>query len=60
MPQDKQEAWREMIDRCANNPNRLTEWERNFIDSISDQLDNSGHLSEKQAEILDRIYQKVP
>lgn len=49
-----------MIDRCADNPGRLTEWENNFITSISDQLDTAGRLSEKQVEVLDRIYQKVP
>jgi len=39
----------------------LTEWEENFLESISDQFDKRGTLSDKQFEILDRIYaEKTP
>ena len=34
----------------------LTKWERDFIDSISDQFDRRGSLSDKQFEILENIY----
>lgn len=34
----------------------LTPWETNFIESISEQFDRRGTLSEKQFEILERIY----
>lgn len=34
----------------------LTKWEANFIDSISEWLDSGRNLSERQAEILERIY----
>lgn len=35
---------------------RLTDWEQQFVESVSDQLTNRGHLSERQLEILERIY----
>lgn len=35
---------------------KLTDWESNFVDSISDQLVQRGKLSLKQTEILERIY----
>lgn len=38
----------------------VTDWERNFIESISEQFDNRGDLSDKQVEILERIYYKLP
>lgn len=34
----------------------LTEWELDFLVSIRDQFDRRGSLSEKQFEILERIY----
>lgn len=34
----------------------LTEWELNFINSIEGQLSQGRILSQKQAEILERIY----
>lgn len=34
----------------------LTPWETQFIESIDDQWGRSRHLSDKQLEILERIY----
>ncbi len=34
----------------------LTDWEENFIESISDQFTRRSYLSDKQFEILERIY----
>jgi hypothetical protein len=34
----------------------LTKWEQDFIISISDQFDQRGSLSDKQFEILEKIY----
>jgi hypothetical protein len=34
----------------------LSQWETNFCESVSDQLVNKGQLSQKQCEILERIY----
>lgn len=48
---------KEWIDRVNDEPSKpLTKWEEDFMVSISDQFDRSGRLSEKQAEILERIY----
>jgi len=34
----------------------LTDWEVQFMESITDQFDDSGTLSRKQEEILECIY----
>lgn len=34
----------------------LTSWESDFVDSVEDQLMARGRLSDRQVEILDRIY----
>lgn len=34
----------------------LTSWELSFLDSISNQYDERGSLSDKQFEVLERIY----
>jgi len=35
-----------------------TEWEMEFVDSIARQFEARGDLSQKQTEILERIYDK--
>jgi len=59
--QFNQDEMNDMIDRCLTEGKNLSEWETTFCTSAQEQLDRTGHLSEKQQEILDRIYtEKVP
>jgi hypothetical protein len=52
--------WPSMIEDCQNREEKLTDWERSFIDSIERQLSQPGSsLSEKQRETLDRIWERV-
>jgi len=37
----------------------MTTYESNFIDSISQYMDKGGFLSEKQDDMLDKIWNKV-
>jgi len=54
---EKEKLYHSWIDACINeHKKRLSKWEEEFLESISDQLDRSGTLSERQAEILERIY----
>lgn len=34
----------------------LTAWEQQFLDAIEERLEEGWNLSEKQAEVLERIY----
>ncbi len=45
-----------MFDELNAPVKELTDWEYNFLASISDQFSNRGTLSDKQFEILERIY----
>lgn len=36
-----------------------TEWEYEFMESISEQYEERGSLSDKQEEVLERIYEKA-
>lgn len=49
----------QMVSDCENRESKLTDWERTFIDSLSDQIANGRRLSEKQAERLDEIWERV-
>jgi hypothetical protein len=49
-------VWREWIEKCIEDRSRLTKWEEDFVESIGEQLDERGTLSERQADILERIY----
>ena len=47
------------IEDCEKRSEKLSEWELGFIDSISKQFDKTGSLSQRQCEILDRIWERV-
>lgn len=48
-----------MIDDCEKRESRLTDWEREFIANVSEQLGRGRGLSPKQAETLERIWDKA-
>lgn len=55
-PQDKEvyHSWvNAILDEAQD---ELSDWENTFVDSIADQLIAGRNLSEKQANILERIY----
>lgn len=37
----------------------FTKWERDFLESIREQWDDRGRLSERQEEILTQLYDKT-
>ena len=54
---DDQTLWRSWIDACLTEATKpLSKWEQDFLQSISDDLTFKGSLSEKQVEVLERIY----
>lgn len=57
MPWDRhdQDVALETIERAGVN---LTVWEENFVESLRTQLTAGRDLSDKQVEILERIYAK--
>ena len=46
-------AWLKKIDEEGQD---LTSWEQNFLTSVTEQFEKKGTLSEKQIEIVERIY----
>lgn len=51
------ELIKHMLHELDNNlVKELTEWEDNFVSSIRQQFESRGDLSQKQFEILERIY----
>lgn len=57
-PEPDIEGW---LDAVISEARNLTKWEEDFITSVYDQWERSGFLSERQLEILERIYtEKVP
>lgn len=49
----------QMIADCEKRESKLTDWERTFIDSIRNQVDNGRGLTEKQQAKLDAIWDRV-
>lgn len=52
---------KKMIDRMitACEDNELTKWENDFITSVGIQFTDKGDLTDRQCEILERIYDKL-
>lgn len=46
------QSWLDAI----NEDSDLTKWEQGFIESITQQFEERGTLSDRQEEILERIY----
>lgn len=57
-PKEVIKSW---IERVNEEGRGLTKWETTFMIDITDQFDRRGSLSDKQEEILERIYtEKAP
>ena len=53
-PKEVLSDWIETIETEASD--ELNEWESKFVESVSSQLNRYGKLSQRQEEILERIY----
>lgn len=48
-----------LIEDCENRQSRLTDWERRFIDSLSNQIAAGRPASRKQQAVLDELWERV-
>jgi hypothetical protein len=49
----------QLIEDCETREERLTDWERGFIDSIKAQIVGGRRLSEKQTDRLNEIWERA-
>lgn len=52
-PKEVLQSW---CDAIEENQRKLTKWELDFAISVTEQLTTKGWLSDRQIEILERIY----
>lgn len=50
------EVIREWIELVNDEGRGLTKWEEDFMESITEQFEERGSISDRQEEILERIY----
>ena len=48
-----------LLDDCETREDRLTDWERGFVDSLRKQLENDRRPTEKQIDTLDNIWERA-
>ena len=48
-----------MLDDCEKREERLTDWERGFVDSLRRQIEQGRRPSAKQIETLDTIWERA-
>jgi hypothetical protein len=53
------DEYMQLIEDCENREDRLSDWERGFIDSVRRQIEGGGALSEKQAEKLNDVWEQA-
>lgn len=53
---EKKELIQHYLSEVQNKGVNLTKWESDFIESVDEQFKTRGTLSDKQVEILERIY----
>lgn len=56
MDPDQHKMVLHMLQDLETPSKELTKWEEGFIESITDQFNRTFNLSERQFEILERIY----
>lgn len=49
----------QMVYDCVQRESKLSDWERTFIDSISNRLEGGLSLTPKQSDTLNSIWEKV-
>jgi len=54
-----QDEYKTMIADCKKRESKLTDWDIDFINSLSKQLDNGRVFSQKQIEKLDQIWERA-
>lgn len=48
-----------LLDDCEKREERLTDWERGFVDSLRRQIEQGRRPSAKQIETLDTIWERA-
>ena len=56
MTKEQHDLAAHMIEALEHPSEELTSWETNFYESVSDQFERKGWLSDRQLKILERIY----
>lgn len=56
---ETRQKWDDKINYCIEQQDHLTEWEMEFIDSLSDWRSKERDLTHKQSKTLNRIFEKV-
>lgn len=49
----------QMLEDCVNRQSKMNEWECGFVQSLSEQIERGGTLTVKQAEILEKIWDRI-
>lgn len=49
----------QMIADCEKRESKLSDWERQFVNSLSQQLGRGRSLTDKQADKLEKIWERV-
>jgi hypothetical protein len=49
----------QLIEDCEHRESRCSDWDKQFLDSIKNRLAQGIHLTSKQTEKLDEIWERV-
>ncbi len=49
----------QLIEDCKNRYQKLSVWDSEFIEALSEQISMTNGLSQKQMQVLEKIWEKV-
>lgn len=49
----------QLVEDCEERSDRMSDWECTFVDSLKGQLVDGRRLTDKQAEVLEKIWEAV-
>ena len=54
-----QDEYRQLIRDCRKRETKISAWDADFLDSISERLDDNRPLSPRQIEVLEGIWERA-
>lgn len=54
-----QDTYTIMLDDCEARESRLTDWEREFVDSLRQQIEQGRRPTARQIDTLDNVWEKA-
>lgn len=53
------DEYKTMVEDCGRRPDKLSDWDNQFLNSVAEQIEEYHNLSTKQCDVLTKIWERV-